>query len=269
MKYLYAFFSPLRDPFYRDWLFYIFLFFELSLIGSSIEAGGEEGVLTFVTGTIAYWAIFIVGGSKLRSPGMPLFFGIDKGKKVGRSISRAHSSKQDLQIDLEDFRGNIVKYGSQKNDYLMRAFQDGKKSLDAYIDATIILAAFEGFGPSSMNARLFGPIWFYCSELKKEYPASFCLTDKGMLIFSWRKRPNALLDYWATTTQDIQSLELKKGGGIELFVSTASRTIGNTKGMIYSETISLSPRLTGDISINEIALIGFYSLVEHIQNNIE
>ena len=269
MKYLYAIFSPLRDPFYRDWLFYVFLFFELQLMGSSIEAGGEEGLLTFVTGTIVYWALFIVGGSKLRSPGIPLFFGMDKGKKVGKSINRAYSSKQESHVDLGDFVGNIAKYGSQKNDYLMKAFQDSKKSLEAYVDATIILAAFEGFGPKSMNAELFGPIWFYCSEVKKEYPASFCLTDNGMLFFSWRKRPNALLDYWATTTEEIKSVGLKEEGGIQLFVSTANRTIGKTKGLIYSETVSLSPRLTGDLAINEIALIGFYSLVEHIQSVVQ
>lgn len=266
MKYLYAFFSPLRDPFYRDWLFYVFLLFELPLIGSSIESGGEEGVFVFVSGTIVYWALFIVGGAKLRSPGIPLFFGVDKGKKVGNSTSKIYASKQESHVDLEDFSGNITKYGSQKNDYLMSAFQSGKRNLDAYVDATLILAAFEGFGPTTMNAKLFGPIWFHCSELKKKYPASFCLTDNGMLIFSWRKRPNALLDYWATTTQEIQSLKLEEQGGIQMFISTANRTIGNTRGMIYSETVSISPRLTKDVGVNEIALIGFYSLVEEIQN---
>ena len=36
MRFVHAFFSPLRDPFYKDWLFYVFALFELALIANVI-----------------------------------------------------------------------------------------------------------------------------------------------------------------------------------------------------------------------------------------
>jgi hypothetical protein len=268
MRLLYGFFGPLRDPFYKDWLFYIFLFFELSLIGNSIGTGGIEGAYQFTVGTILYWFIFIIGGVKLRNPGLPLIFGFESHKPPKNLNLCTYSSEQETKVDLSDFEGNIVKYVGKRKEYLLGSFQSSGKKLESYIDATIALSVFEG-GNRSLNAILFGPVWFKSSDLKREYQGSFCLTEEGLLVFSWRKRPNSLLDYWATMLPEIKEIHLVDGYKIALLVSTANRTIGRVNGRVMGEIITFSPRLADDASINEIALIGFYSLVQDIQGQMQ
>ena len=80
--------------------------------------------------------------------------------------------------------------------------------MEAYINATIVLSALKPNGGENLHARLFGPVWFQYSELKREQAGSFCLTDDGLFIVSWRKRPNALLDYWFTHLSEIKNVEI-------------------------------------------------------------
>jgi hypothetical protein len=268
MRYIFAFFSPLRDPFWRDWLFYVFLFFEIPLFVSSIQTGGTEAIWIFFAGTIVYWFIFIVGGAKLRTPGLPLIFGISKKHVEKSSNSSAVASEQELAVNLNDFEHNLKRYASKRSDYLLKSFSSGGKLLETYVDATVVLAAFEGMGTNPMNASLFGPIWFRSIETKRFLPASFCLTDNGFLIFSWRKRPNALLDYFATTISEIRAISILEESKVNLEISQGSRTIGRTRGIVMGEKVDFYPRLAQDASLNEVALIGFYSLVQEISDRI-
>jgi len=266
MKYLYAFFSPLRDPFYKDWLFYLFLFFEIPQTIRSIEVGGGEGLFSFVAGTVINWALFVVGGAKLRAPGLPLIFGIASSKKTSASKNRNFASEQENSVEIRDLAKNRAKYGAKGEEYLLKSFQGGSKRLETYVDATIILAAFKGDGLPTLNAKLFGPVWFKCPDLRREYPASFCLTENNLLFFSWRKRPNALLDFWVTPVQEIKRLNI---GGTRMSVSTARRTIGSVSGIVQSEDVQFSPRLESDRSVNEIALIGYFALSMHLEKHLQ
>ncbi len=263
MRFIHAFFSPLRDPFYRDWLFYVFALFEFALITNVIETESDfaSGVIRLIAGTLMYWAIFIYGGAKLRRPGLPVSMGMERARpRSTKAVVDAHDDK----VDLTDIRGNLEKYSEKNKEYLLAAFQSGSRGLDAYIESTIVLTALEMQNGKNLNARLFGPIWFQYSELKREQAASFCLTDDGLFIVSWRKRPNALLDYWFTHLSEIKNVEIAGNSEATLRTGVSQRVNGNTSGRLMGETISISPRIERDLEINEIALIGFYSLLSEI-----
>lgn len=262
MRFIHAFFSPLRDPFYRDWLFYVFALFEFALITNVIETESDfaSGVIRLIAGTLMYWAIFIYGGAKLRRPGLPVSMGMERARRRStKAVMDAHD-----KVDLTDIQGNLKKYSEKSKDYLLAAFQSGSRRLDVYIESTIVLAALETQGGKNLNARLFGPVWFQYSELRREQAASFCLTDDGWLIVSWRKRPNALLDYWFTHLSEIKGVEIAGNSEAVLRTGVSQRTKGNTSGRLMGETISISPRIDKDLEINEIALIGFYSLLSEV-----
>ena len=263
MRFVHAFFSPLRDPFYKDWLFYVFALFELALIANVIETESDfvSGIFSLIIGTLLYWAIFVFGGAKLRNPGLPLFMGVERVKKGSLQNLKSH---QHEEVDLTDIQGNLKKYSEKSKDYLLDAFQTGSGKLEAYINATIVLSALKPNGGENLHARLFGPVWFQYSELKREQAASFCLTDDGLFIVSWRKRPNALLDFWFTHLSEIKNVEIAGNSEATLRTGVSQRVNGNTSGRLMGETISISPRIERDLEINEIALIGFYSLLSEI-----
>ena len=96
-----AYFSPLRDPYFKDWIFYVFLFFTIPSILSNAELGWAW-VLTSIPLTLAVnWCIFIFGFSWIRS------FGLNK---FAIGISPKYRNPNSLNFPVLDERGSKVSY---------------------------------------------------------------------------------------------------------------------------------------------------------------
>ena len=58
-RYLAAYFSPLRDPYLKDWLFYVYLFFTVpSVLGVVASSAGVQVFFSIALTLVINWIIF-------------------------------------------------------------------------------------------------------------------------------------------------------------------------------------------------------------------
>jgi hypothetical protein len=259
-----AYFSPLRDPYQKDWLFYVFLFFTIPQIISHLSTGVASFIVLSLSTLFINWLIIIFGISWIRSFGTNKYsIGISPGYKSAESgnfpVVRSSGEKlhkQDLQDLLNEFKlsaGNSMdkNFGTQSPDW------------SAHIEADFIWVALDMH--STLSSMIYGPIWFSCSEVKGKVPANLSLTHTGEIGISWRKHKNSLLDYWITHISEIKSYQLIAINVLKIEFGTVNRCIGNVSGLRRSEVATIEIRVSRDGQANRRALTVFGSFIENLK----
>ena len=259
-----AYFSPLRDPYQKDWLFYVFLFFTVPQIIGHLSSGVVGFILLSLSTLLLNWLIIVFGFSWVRSFGTNKYsIGISPGYKSAESgnfpvlqSSGAKVGKKDLQSLLKDFK---LPAGKSMN----TNFDTNSPDFKALIETDFIWVALDM--NSTLYSMIFGPIWFSSSEVKARVPANLSLTQTGEIGISWRKHKNSNLDFWITHINEIKSYQLVDVSVLKIEVETVNRCIGNVSGLRKSEVATIEIRVSRDAHANRRALTVFGSLLENLK----
>jgi hypothetical protein len=264
-----AYFSPLRDPFHKDWIFYVFLFLTIPSVLGSLVGGLGEAIISIPLTLGINWCIFIFGLSWIRSFGMSKYtIGISPKFKSADSLDFPVTDVSDTKIEYKDIQ-DLVKKFTLKSGEKMEMFQsNNNRSLTDHpdfknwIESTFLWDMM--FKPGEVTPMIFGPIWFSCSEVKQKVPANLCLMTTGEIGITWRKNTNSLLDYWLTHTSEISGFRLIDKFTLELEIRTVNRVIGKTSGLRKAEVGTLELRVGKDGHANRRALTTFYSFIANL-----
>lgn len=264
-----AYFSPLRDPYYKDWIFYIFLVFTIPNIVNSFSVGLDYALLFTALTLVVNWCIFIFGFSWIRSFGM---------NKYSIGIAPRYRSAESLNFSVIDERGTKITYSNiqelinrfaLKKGEQMKIFQlaQSKSVSDSpdfknWIESTFLWDML--FKPGEFQPMIFGPVWFSCSEVTRKVPANLCLMTTGEIGITWRKTTNSLLDYWLTHTSEISNFRLIDKHTLEIQFRTVNRVIGKSSGLRKSDIGVIELRISGDGHANRRSIAVFYSFLGNL-----
>jgi hypothetical protein len=263
-RFLGAYFSPLRDPYQKDWLFYVFLFFTVPQIIGHFSAGFLGFIVLSLSTLLINWIIFVYGISWIRSFGTNKYsIGISPRYKSAKSgnFPVVHSSglkteKKDLQVLLKEFQ---LPAGQSMN----TNFDLNSPDFNALIEADFLWVVLDM--NSTLNSMIYGPIWFSSSEVKNKVPANLSLTQTGEIGISWRKHKNSMLDYWITHISEIKKFQLTEMNVLRLEVGAVNRCIGSVSGLRKSEIATIEIRVNRDGHSNRRALTVFSSFIENLK----
>lgn len=264
-----AYFSPLRDPYFKDWIFYVFLFFTIPSILSNAELGWAW-VLTSIPLTLAVnWCIFIFGFSWIRSFGLNKFaIGISPKYRNPNSLNFPVLDERGLKVSYSKFQELINRFALKKGEQMKMFQSEGSKStLDSpdfknWIESTFLWDML--FKPGEFQPMIFGPVWFSCSEVKRKVSANLCLMTTGEIGITWRKNTNSLLDYWLTHISEISNFRLINEYTLEIEFRTVNRVIGKASGLRKSEIGVIELRISSDGHANRRSIAAFYSFLGNL-----
>jgi hypothetical protein len=208
-----AFFSPLRDPFYKDWIFYVFIFFTITSISSNPDGSLSDSIFLVPLIVGINWFIFIFGLSWIRSFGLNKYtIGITPKYKSASSLNFPILDQFNKKVTYKDIQQLITKFGLKPGERMDMFSSDTTKSsfdhpdFKNWLESTYIWDMM--FKPGALTPMLFGPVWFSCTEVKQKVPANLCLMTTGEIAITWRKRTNSPLDYWLTNINEIDNFTL-------------------------------------------------------------
>lgn len=264
-----AYFSPLRDPYYKDWVFYVFLFFTIPGILSNSELGLTSIIASIPIALGVNWFIFIFGLSWIRSFGLNKYtIGISPKYKSASSLNFPILDQFNKKVHYKDMQELITKF-SLKPGERMDMFSSGitGSELDHpdfknWVESTFIWDMM--FKPGALTPMLFGPVWFSCAEVKQKVPANLCLMTTGEIAITWRKRTNSNLDYWLTNINEISNFTLVDEFSMSLEVRTVNRVIGKISGIRKSEVGRIELRIGNDGHANRRSITAFFSFIDHL-----
>ena len=264
-----AYFSPLRDPYYKDWVFYVFLFFTIPGILSNSELGLTSIIASIPIALGVNWFIFIFGLSWIRSFGLNKYtIGISPKYKSASSLNFPILDQFNKKVNYKDMQELITKF-SLKPGERMDMFSSGitGSELDHpdfknWVESTFIWDMM--FKPGALTPMLFGPVWFSCAEVKQKVPANLCLMTTGEIAITWRKRTNSNLDYWLTNINEISNFTLVDEFSMSLEVRTVNRVIGKISGIRKSEVGRIELRIGNDGHANRRSITAFFSFIDHL-----
>jgi hypothetical protein len=264
-----AYFSPLRDPFHKDWIFYVFLFFTIPSVLGSLVGGLGEAIISIPLTLGINWCIFIFGLSWIRSFGLSKYtIGISPKYKSASSLNFPILDQFNKKVAYKDIQELITKFGL-KPDERMDMFSSGiAKSItdhpdfENWIESSFLWDML--FKPGTLTPMIFGPVWFSSSEVKKKVPANLCLMTTGEIGITWRKNTNSLLDYWLTHVSEISGFTLIDEFSLQLEVRTVNRTIGRNSGLRKAEVGTLELRVGNDGHANRRSITTFYSFIGNL-----
>lgn len=259
-----AYFSPLRDPFQKDWLFYVFLFFTLPQIIGYLSTG-VVGFIVLSIGTLFFnWLIIIFGFSWVRSFGTNKYsIGISPGYKSAESGNFPVVSSLGVRVEKDNLQGLLKEFSIPAGKSMNGNFDTQSPDWEARIKTDFLWLALDI--DSTLHSMIFGPIWFSSSEVKDRVPADLSLTQTGEIGISWRKHKNSLLDYWITHVSEIKSHQLIGLNILKIEVGTVNRCIGNVSGLRRSEVATIEIRVNRDGHANRRALTVFGSFIENLE----
>jgi hypothetical protein len=264
-----AYFSPLRDPFYKDWIFYVFLFFTIPGILSNAELGLTEIVFSIPLILAINWCIFIYGLSWLRSFGTNRHsIGISPRYKSAKTLNFPVLDLQNRKVEYENIQDLARKF-TLKSDEKMNKFisvenisATNHPDFENWVESTFLWDMM--LEPGSVTPKIFGPIWFSCSEVKKRVAANLCLMTTGEIGITWRKNTNSLLDYWLTHVSEISGFRLVDMFSLQIEVRTVNRVIGQNSGLRRAEVGLLELRVGNDGHANRRSVTAFYSFLNSL-----
>ena len=264
-----AYFSPLRDPYYKDWVFYVFLFFTIPGILSNSELGLTSIIASIPIALGVNLFIFIFGLSWIRSFGLNKYtIGISPKYKSASSLNFPILDQFNKKVNYKDMQELITKF-SLKPGERMDMFSSGitGSELDHpdfknWVESTFIWDMM--FKPGALTPMLFGPVWFSCAEVKQKVPANLCLMTTGEIAITWRKRTNSNLDYWLTNINEISNFTLVDEFSMSLEVRTVNRVIGKISGIRKSEVGRIELRIGNDGHANRRSITAFFSFIDHL-----
>jgi hypothetical protein len=264
-----AYFSPLRDPFHKDWIFYVFLFFTIPGILSNLAGGLSAVIFSIPVTLVVNWCIFIYGLSWIRSFGTNRnSIGISPRYKSADDLNFPVLDQNSRRVDYKDIQDLITKF-SLKSGEKMELFSSlEKKSItdhpdfENWIESSFLWDML--FKPGTLTPMIFGPIWFSSSEVKKRVPANLCLMTTGEIGITWRKNTNSLLDYWLTHVSEISGFRLIDKFSLQLELRTVNRTIGQNSGLRKAEVGTLELRVGNDGHANRRSITTFYSFIGNL-----
>lgn len=264
-----AYFSPLRDPYYKDWVFYVFLFFTIPGILSNSELGLTSIIASIPIALGVNWFIFIFGLSWIRSFGLNKYtIGISPKYKSASSLNFPILDQFNKKVNYKDMQELITKFGLKPGER-MDMFSSGitGSELDHpdfknWVESTFIWDMM--FKPGALTPMLFGPVWFSCAEVKQKVPANLCLMTTGEIAITWRKRTNSNLDYWLTNINEISNFTLIDEFSMRLEVRTVNRVIGKISGIRKSEVGRIELRIGNDGHANRRSITAFFSFIDNL-----
>jgi hypothetical protein len=265
-----AFFSPLRDPFYKDWIFYVFIFFTITSISSNPDGSLSDYILLVTLIVGINWFIFIFGLSWIRSFGLNKYtIGIAPRFKSASSLNFPILDQNNVKVEYSDIQELIKIFGlkpGEKMEYL--SSRNNNKSLvdnpdfKNWTESVFIWDMI--FKPGELTPMIYGPIWFSCSEVKQKVPANLCLMTTGEIGITWRKHTNSLLDYWLTHISEISGFRLIDKFTLQLEVRTVNRVVGQVSGLRKAEIGTLELRVGNDGHANRRSVTAFYSFIANL-----
>jgi len=264
-----AYFSPLRDPFYKDWVFYVFLFFTIPGILSNSEQGISAIVVSIPIALGVNWCVIIFGISWIRSFGLNKYsIGISPRFKSAKTLNFPVLDQSGKKISYKTIQELINTFGLKPNVKMdVFANKNGLSSTDHPDFANWIESCFIWdmmFKPGTLVPMLFGPVWFSCAEVKQKVPANLCLMTTGEISITWRKRTNSPLDYWLTDMSEISGFRLVDEFTLGLEVRTVNRVIGKISGIRKSEVGRIELRIGNDGHANRRSVTAFYSFIDNL-----
>jgi hypothetical protein len=259
-----AYFSPLRDPFHKDWLFYVFLFFTLPQIISHLSTGVTSFIVLSISTLLLNWLIIVFGFSWVRSFGTNKYsIGISPGYRSAESGNFPVLQSSGAKVDKKDLQGLLKDFRLQSGKSMNTSFDTNSPDFKALIEADFRWMALDM--NSTLQSMIFGPIWFSSSEVKARVPANLSVTQTGEIGISWRKHKNSNLDFWITHVSEISSYQLLGASALKIEVETVNRCIGNVSGLRKSEVATIEIRVSRDGHANRIALTVFGSFIENLK----
>lgn len=263
-RFLGAFFSPLRDPYQKDWLFYVFLFFTLPQIISHLSTGIVSFIVLSLSTLLINWLIIILGISWIRSFGTNKYsIGISPGYKSAGSENFPVLHSSGIKVSKKNLQGLLKEFTLPAGKSMSSKFDNDSVDFKAIIEADFIWVALDM--NSTLRSMIYGPIWFSTSEVKGRVPANLSLTQTGEIGISWRKHKNSMLDYWITHVSEIKSYQLLDIGLLTMEIGTVNRCIGNVSGLRKSEVATIEIRVNKDGHANRRALTVFGSFIENLK----
>lgn len=264
-----AYFSPLRDPYYKDWIFYVFLFFTIPSILSNAELGWAWVLTSIPLALAVNWCIFIFGISWIRSFGLSKYtIGISPKYKSASSLNFPILDQSNKKVTYKNIQELITKFGLKPGEGMEMFSQGSTESridhpdFKNWVESTYIWDMM--FKPGALTPMLFGPVWFSCTEVKQKVPANLCLMTTGEIAITWRKRTNSLLDYWLTNVNEISNCTLIDQFTLGLEVGTVNRVIGKISGIRKSEVGRIELRIGNDGHANRRSITAFFSFIENL-----
>jgi hypothetical protein len=259
-----AYFSPLRDPYHKDWLFYVFLVFTVPQIISHLSMGITGFIVLTLSTLLINWIVIIFGFSWFRSFGTNKHsIGISPGYKSAESGNFPVLQSSGVKVEKMDLKGLLNEFRLPAGESMSTKFDHSNLEFNAIIEADFIWMALEM--NSTLSSMIYGPIWFSSSEIKGRVPANLSLTRTGEIAISWRKHKNSLLDYWITHINEINSYRLSGDNILVIQVGNVNRCIGNVSGIRKSETGIIEIRVGSDGHANRRALTVFGSFIENLK----
>lgn len=264
-RYLAAYFSPLRDPYIKDWLFYVYLVFTVPAIFQAIASNvGIESIFPIVVTLIVNWIVFIFGAAWIRSFGTNKYsIGITEKYRpvIGTDFLILDQNGKKMKIDsFKQVGESFALQPSESMSLYDTHSPDFKSSLEANFLWTILDIN------SSLTSRFYGPIWFQTSELSAPVPALLSVTYSGEIGISWRKHKNSLLDYSISHLSEVVSYSLISESRLIIQLGTVNRCIGKISGLRNSENYIIELRLGRDGHVNRRSVTAFYSLLKVLQS---
>ena len=259
-----AYFSPLRDPYQKDWLFYVFLFFTLPQIISHLSTGVASFIILSLSTLLINWLIIILGISWMRSFGTNKYsIGISPGYKSAESGNFPVLNSSGTKVSKKDLQGLLKEFTLPAGKSMSSKFDNDSVDFKAIVEADFIWVALDM--NSTLRSMIYGPVWFSSSEVKGRVPANLSLAQTGEIGISWRKHKNSMLDYWITHVSEIKSYQLLDVGLLRMEVGTVNRCIGNVSGLRKSEVATIEIRVNKDGHANRRALTVFGSFIENLK----
>lgn len=264
-RYLAAYFSPLRDPYVKDWLFYVYLVFTVPTVVEAIASSvGIQAILPIAMTLIINWMIFIYGAAWIRS------FGTNK-YSIGLSEKYRPVAGTDFLILDQSGKKVTVNSLKQVGELLalkpsesMNIYDTKSSDFESSLEANFLWTILDI--NSSLTSRFYGPIWFQSSELKAPVPALMTVTYSGEIGISWRKHKNSFLDYSISHLSEVVSYNLISESRLIIQLGTVNRCIGQISGLRNSENYLIELRLGRDGHSNRRSLTAFYSLLNILRS---
>ncbi len=265
-RYLAAYFSPLRDPYYKDWIFYLFLIFTLPGVIEAINSNvGLAAIFPIVFLLIINWIVFIYGISWIRSFGTNKFsIGLVERYKPAKKANYPVLDKKGNNI-MEGSLQSVGKKLALSSSESMNLYDTSSPDFHASLEANFLWTILDI--NSNITSRFYGPVWFQSSELKNPVPALLTVTFSGEIGISWRKHKNSLLDYTISHLAEVRSYNQVSDSRLEIELGTVNRCIGQISGLRNSETYIIELRLGRDGHENRRSLTAFYTLLKTLRND--
>jgi hypothetical protein len=259
-----AYFSPLRDPYQKDWLFYVFLFFTLPQIIGHLSTGVVGFIALSLSTLLINWLIIVFGFSWVRSFGTNKFsIGMSPGYKSAQSGNFPVLYSSGMKVGKKDLQSLLNEFKLPAGQSMNKSFDINSPDFKAFIEADFIWVILDE--NSRLNSMIYGPIWFSSSEVKGRVPANLSLTQTGEIGISWRKHKNSNLDFLITHISEVKSYQLVDVGVLKIEVETVNRCIGNVSGLRKSEVATIEIRVSRDGHANRRALTVFGSFIENLK----